>query len=81
MAILTFAIILGVLGFASSVFWVGALILLGVLWGVMAMEHQQAGSRRGVLADVVGVVVDGAKDVAEGARDASPNGTDSQAKR
>jgi hypothetical protein len=72
MATLTLAIILGVAGFAFEVFWIGALVLLGVLWGSMAAEHQRhVGRRNGVLADVVGVVVDEAKDVAGSARDAT----------
>jgi hypothetical protein len=75
-ATLTLAIILGVAGFAFAVFWIGALVLMGILWGTMAAEHQrQAGRRKGVLAEVVGVVVDQAKDVAESARDATSDGT------
>jgi hypothetical protein len=75
-ATLTFAIILGVAGFAFAVFWIGALVLMGILWGTMAAEHQrQVGRRKGVLAEVVGVVVDQAKDVAESARDATSDGT------
>ena len=68
-ATLTLAIILGVAGFAFGVFWIGALVLMGILWGSIAAEHQrQAGTKRkGVLAEVVGVVVDQAKDVAESA--------------
>ena len=65
MAILTLAIILGVAGFAFAVFWIGSLVLLGILWGTMAVEHQQqAGRTKGVLAEVVEVVVGEAKDVA-----------------
>ena len=72
MATLTIAIILGVAGFAYAVFWVGSLVLLGILWGTIAVEHrQQAGGRRGVLAEVVEVVVGEAKDVAGSARDAA----------
>jgi hypothetical protein len=75
-ATLTLAIILGVAGFAFGVFWIGALVLMGILWGSMAAEHQrQAGRKKGVLAEVVGVVVDQAKDVAESARDATSDGT------
>jgi hypothetical protein len=70
MATLTLAIILGLAGFAFAVFWIGSLVLLGILWGAMAVDHQQqAGPRRGVLAEVVEVVVDQARDVAGSARD------------
>jgi hypothetical protein len=72
MTTLTLAIILGVAGFAYGVFWIGALVLMGILWGTMAVEHQQqSGQRKGVLAEVVEVVVGEAKDVAGSARDAA----------
>lgn len=78
MTTLTVAIVLGVAGFAFAVFWIGALVLLGILWGTMAVEHQQqAGGRRGVLAEVVEVVVGEAKDVAGSARDAANESADS----
>jgi hypothetical protein len=78
MTTLTLAIVLGVAGFAFSVFWIGALVLLGILWGTMAVEHQQkAGRRKGVLAEVVEVVVGEAKDVAGSARDAASEGSGS----
>jgi hypothetical protein len=68
-AVLSLAIAVGVVGFAFSVFWIGALILMGVLWGTMAMERQgRPGEGKGLLAEVVEVVVDEAKDVAESAR-------------
>ncbi len=76
MATLTLTIILGVAGFAFAVFWVGALVLMGILWGTMAVEHQQqAGRRRGVLAEVVEVVVNEAKDVAGSAHSAANDGS------
>jgi Flp pilus assembly protein TadB len=78
MATLTLAIILGVAGFAFAVFWIGALVLLGILWGTMAVEHQQqAGRTKGVLAEVVEVVVGEAKDVAGSARDTASESTGS----
>jgi len=78
MTTLTLAIILGVAGFAYAVFWIGALVLLGILWGTMAVEHQQQGGRRGgVLAEVVEVVVGEAKDVAGSARNAANESTGS----
>jgi hypothetical protein len=72
MATLTLAIILGIAGFAFALFWIASLILLGILWGAMAVEHQQQGGQgKAVLAEVVEVVVDEAKNVAGSAR----NGT------
>ena len=68
LALLAVCMVLGVLGFALSVFWIGSLILMGVLWGTIAMERQrQPGVTKGVLAEVVEVVVDEAKDVADSA--------------
>jgi hypothetical protein len=77
-ATLTLAIILGVAGFAFAVFWIGSLVLLGILWGTMAVEHQQkTGRTKGVLAEVVEVVVGEAKDVAGSARDTASESTGS----
>jgi hypothetical protein len=65
LALLGLAMIAGVIGFVFVVFWGIALILMGVLWGMMAMERQRvAESEKGVLAEVVDVVVDAAKGVA-----------------
>jgi hypothetical protein len=65
LALLGLAMIAGVVGFVLVVFWGIALILMGVLWGMMAMERQRvAESEKGVLAEVVDVVVDAAKGVA-----------------
>jgi hypothetical protein len=66
--------IAGVIGFVFVVFWGIALILMGVLWGMMAMERQRvAESEKGVLAEVVDVVVDAAKGVAHsGSRHDAP---------
>jgi hypothetical protein len=68
LAILTLAIVLGLVGFAFSVFWIGSLIVMGILWGAMAAErHRPTDGGKGVLAEVVEVVVDEAKNVAESA--------------
>lgn len=68
LAILTLAIVLGVAGFAFSVFWIGSLIVMGMLWGTMAVDRQRpTDGGKGVLAEVVEVVVDEAKNVAESA--------------
>jgi hypothetical protein len=65
LAVLSLAMIAGVIGFLLVAFWAIALILLGILWGMMAFErHRLAEPEKGVLAEVVEVVVDAAKDVA-----------------
>jgi hypothetical protein len=43
--------LLGGIGFAFHLFWVGAIIVMAVLFGSMLTE--QRGSRRGVALDVV----------------------------
>lgn len=66
-AVLSLAIVMGVAGFAFALFWIASLILMGVLWGTMAMERQRQRGEKGLLAEVVEVVVDEAKDIAESA--------------
>lgn len=64
LAVLSLAMVAGVIGFAVVAFWAVALILLGILWGMMAFErHRLAEPEKGVLSEVVEVVVDAAKDV------------------
>jgi hypothetical protein len=64
LAILTLAIVVAVLGFAVHFLWVGALVLMGVLWGAMVAERQQRhGTVKGLAAQMVTTVVDEAKDV------------------
>ncbi|HEX4161030.1 MAG TPA: hypothetical protein VHZ05_00945 [Acidimicrobiales bacterium] len=77
-ALLTLAMIAGVIGFVLVVFWGIALILMGILWGMMAMERQRyAEPDRGVLGEVVDVVVDAAKDLAHsGSRHDAPASED-----
>ncbi len=66
LAVLSLAIIAGVIGFAVGIFWVLSLILMGALWGMLVIERQhQPGTDKGVLAEMVDVVVDEAKDFAE----------------
>ena len=63
-AILTLAIVVAVLGFAVHFLWIGALVLMGVLWGVMVAERQQRqGSVKGLAAEMVTTAVDEAKGV------------------
>jgi hypothetical protein len=67
LALLTPAIILGLIGFFVPVCWVGSLVLMGILWGSIAVTRQQFNGGRGVLSEVVDVVVDEAKGVADSA--------------
>ena len=67
LALLTPAILLGLIGFLVPACWVGSLVLMGVLWGSVAMKRQQLSGGRGVLSEVVDVVVEEARDVADSA--------------
>ena len=74
LAVLSLAMVMGVAGLAFGVFWIASLILMGILWGTMAMERQrQPGAAKGLIAEVVDVVVDEAKDVAESASRHNPS--------
>ena len=72
-AVLSLAIVLGLAGFAFALFWIASLILMGILWGTMAMERQRQRGEKGLLAEVVEVVVDEAKDIAESASGHNPS--------
>ncbi len=67
LALLTPAILLGLIGFLVPICWVGSLVLMGILWGSLAMTRKQFNDGRGVLSEVVEVVVDEAKGAADSA--------------
>jgi hypothetical protein len=67
LALLTPALVLGLIGFLVPICWVGSVVLMGILWGSIAVHRQQLNGGRGVLSEVVDVVVDEAKDVADAA--------------
>jgi hypothetical protein len=75
LAILTLAIVAAVLGFVVHFLWVGALVLMGVLWGVMVAERQQRlGTVKGLAAEMVTTVVDEAKGVMDAASGSDDDG-------
>jgi predicted lipid-binding transport protein (Tim44 family) len=57
---LALALVLGALGFVASIFWVGAMIIMALLLGVLVTERRSAtrARRGGVVAEVVAAVVD-----------------------
>lgn len=66
LALLSFAIVAGIIGFVVSIFWLAALVLLGILWGSLAVERQRRSrSGKSVVAEVIDVVVEQARDVAD----------------
>jgi hypothetical protein len=75
LAILTVAIVVAVLGFAVHFLWVGALVLMGMLWGAMVAERQQRrGTVKGLAAEIVTTVVDEAKGVMDATAGSDPDG-------
>ena len=74
LALLTSALVLGVLGFALSLLWVAALVVMGILWGVMVAERKQRdGTVKGLAAELVTTVVDEAKGVMEATSGSQPD--------
>ena len=67
-ALLSVALVVGAAGLAFHLLWIGALILMGILWGSLASEWQrESKSQKGVVAEVVDVVVEQARDIADSA--------------
>jgi len=67
LAVLTLAIVIAVFGFAAHFLWIAALVLMGVLWGVMIAERQQRGGTvKGLAAEMVTTVVDEARGMMDG---------------
>ena len=67
-AVLSGALVAGAAGFAFRLFWIVSLILMGILWGSLASERQrESKTQKGVIAEVVDVVVEQAKDIADSA--------------
>jgi hypothetical protein len=68
LAVLSLAMVMGVAGFVVPVLWIVSLVLMGTLWGAMATERRrETSSDRGLVADVVELVVDEARGVADSA--------------
>jgi hypothetical protein len=77
LAVLTLAIAVGVLGFAAHFLWIGALVLMGILWGVMVAERQQRhGTVKGLAAEMVTTVVAEAKGVMDATSGSEGDGVD-----
>jgi hypothetical protein len=72
--ILSLAIIFGLVGFAVHVLWIGAVIVMALLWGYIASGLRSSRHGGGVISDVVTTIGDEARDlkkeVSGGAREA-----------
>jgi len=74
LGILTVAIVVAVLGFAVHFLWIGAIVLMGILWGVMVAERQhRQGTVKGLAAEMVSTVVDEAKGVMDATSGSDPD--------
>ena len=74
LALLTLALALAVLGFALSFLWIGSLVVMGILWGVMVADRtQRRGSVKGLAAELVTTVVDEAKGVMDATSGSRPD--------
>ena len=74
LALLTLALALAVLGFALSFLWIGSLVVMGILWGVMVADRtQRRGTAKGLAAELVTTVVDEAKGVMEATSGSRPD--------
>jgi hypothetical protein len=74
LALLSIAILCAALGFALSFFWIAALVLMGVLWGVMLAERpQRPETVKGLVTEMVTAVVDEARDVRDGTPASDPS--------
>ncbi len=66
---LSVGIFLGILGFVFRPLWVLALVVFGIIWGSLAVERQrQSRTGKSVVAEVVDVVVEQARDVVDTTR-------------
>jgi hypothetical protein len=66
LAVLTVAIILGAVGFVLHILWIGAIIVMAVLWGSM-ISGRQVGVRkpRGVVSEVITAAVDEVREITD----------------
>jgi len=66
-------LILGLIGLAVHIAWIVAIVVLGILFGLMAAELR--GRRTGgVISEVVAAVVAEAKEVPDGVTNSDPTG-------
>jgi hypothetical protein len=79
LAILSLAIVVALVGFASHPLWIVAVVLMVLLWGFMASALRSGRGSGSVLAEVVTAVVAEAKDVTDAASGRDQTDTDGRA--
>jgi hypothetical protein len=72
LAVLTLAIIFGVFGLALHGLWIGAIILMALLWGYLASTIRSRRDTGGVVSNVVSTVLEEVRDIADEIADKSP---------
>jgi hypothetical protein len=77
LAVLTLAILLGLIGLAVHFLWIPAIVLMSILFGLIAsgLRAERGG---GVIAEVAATVMVEAKSVAEGIAERGADGTKEQ---
>jgi hypothetical protein len=63
LALLSLAIIFGLIGLAAHVLWIVSIVLMALLWGFIASELGSSRREGGVISDVVTAVVSETRDV------------------
>jgi hypothetical protein len=63
LVILSVAIIFGLAGFAVHVLWIGAVVVMALLWGYIAAGLESSRRGAGVISDVATTVADEARDL------------------
>jgi hypothetical protein len=63
LVILSVAIIFGLAGFAVHVLWIGAVVVMALLWGYIAAGLERSRRGGGVISDVATTVADEARDL------------------
>jgi hypothetical protein len=78
--LLSVAIILGLVGFAVHVLWIGAVVLMALLWGYIASGLESSRRRGGVISDVATTVVVEARNLTKEVSNATREAEDDSAR-
>jgi acid phosphatase family membrane protein YuiD len=62
---LSLALLLGAFGFVFQPFWIGAIVVMAVLWGSAVSSRRHSGEGAGVVAELVAAAVREGHDVSD----------------